>query len=279
LPAAVKAQWSELKPEVQQAFHKLEDSVQTAKAEWGKKGERLNRYDEIIAPRLEKLQLQGIDEFTYIKTLAAAQDYLERDPVGGLQYLARSYGVDLRQLAGQALQMTGAEGQQAPTLPPELQRILQPLQQQVQTLQQELAQTRQLSEAEKFAQARSEVDTFASDPANMYFENVRPVVAKLIETGQAATLKDAYDMAIWASPEIRPLLLNAQAQQAQATTQEAQARKTAEETQRRKAQQAAHAGGSVTGAPTLGATPPGPGSTGNLRQDLEAARQALAARA
>ncbi|RAK51205.1 hypothetical protein DJ017_19805 [Phenylobacterium soli] len=276
----MKAQWADLKPEVQQAFHKLEDTVQNAKAEWGRKGERLNRYDEIMAPRKDKLDLQGVDEFTFLKTLCAAQDYLERDPVGGIQYLARSYGVDLRQFGGgQSPQLTGAEGQQAPTAQPEFAAVLTPLQQQVQALQQQLQQFSQHSEAEKLAQAQAEVDAFAANPANIYFENVRPMVAKYLETGQAQTLQDAYDMAVWAHPETREILIQAQTQNAAKATQEAQAKKAQEEQQKAKAQAAAKAAGSVTGAPTPGASAPAPGSTGNLREDLLAAKRLVESRA
>jgi hypothetical protein len=285
LPAAVKAQWADLKPEVQQAFSKLEETVQTAKAEWGKKGERLNRYDEIVGPHLDRWRMAGLDEFAGVQTLIAAQNILERNPVDGLVHIARSYGVHPQQLA-QAFGLTqangaqpGAEGQPAPTAAPDLTPVLQPVLQQVQTLQQQLQQLRQGSEHEKLTQAQAEVTAFANDPANLYFENVRPVVAKLLETGQASTLKDAYEQAIWASPEIRPLLLAAQTAEAARAAQAETTRKAQEQEQRAKAQAAAKAAGSVTGAPAPGATAPGPGSTGNLREDLLAAKRLSESRA
>lgn len=269
LPAAVKAQFKDLAPEVRDAFVKLEDSVQTAKAEWGKKGERLNRYDEIMAPRSEKLQLQGIDEFTFIKTLVAAQDFLERDPLGGISYLARSYGVNLNQLAAQPnAPQPGPEGQQTPTVNPNLEAMLQPLVAQVQTLQQQIAQSQQSTEAEKLASARASVADFASKPENMYFENVKADVAKRLSDGSAATLADAYDQAIWASPEIRPLLLKTQATDT--------AKKDAEAAQRAKAASANRSAGSVTGSPAPGASAP-QGPIGTVRDTLQAAMQELGA--
>lgn len=269
LSAAVKAQWAELPVEVRKEFGKLEGTVQNAKAEWGKKGERLNRYEEIVGPRRERWNLSGLDEFSGIQALLAAQDYLERDPVGGLNHIARSYGVDLRNLAGQATQQRpGAEGQPAPTAIPELQSALQPLVQQVQTLEQKLQQSEQLIEQQKQSEAQATVDAFSAKPENIYFENVRPVVAMLIGQGLATTLEDAYQQAIWASPEIRPLLV---AEQAKASAAASQA-KAQEQAARSKAQSAQRSAGSITGAPAPGAQAPA-GPVGSIRDTLKAAAQ------
>lgn len=288
LPAAVKAKFGSLDSDVQKAFVTLEESVQTAKAEWGRKGERLNRYDEIIGPRLARWQMNGLDEFSGIQTLLAAQDVLDANPVAGLVQIARSYGVTPAHLA-QAFGLTqanggspGAEGQPAPTGAPDISAVLQqhlsPLAQQVQTLQKQLQERDQRTEAEKLADAQREVETFRAQPEHMYFDNVRDDVAVLLQSGRAKSLKDAYDQACWMNPEVRQLLLDAQsrtAQQAQAA-QEAEARRKAEEQARSRAQQAAHAAGSVTGAPAPGAQPPSaPHAT--VREALLAAKQELGA--
>ncbi len=274
LSAAVKAQWKDLPPEVRKDIARLEETVQTAKAEWGKKGERLNRYDEIMAPRSEKLQLQGIDEFTFIKTLVAAQDFLERDPLGGIRYLANSYSVTPQQIA-QAFGLTqasapqpGAEGQAAPTAAPDLTAALQPFLQRVQTLEQRLQADTQRTEGEKLATARAEVTDFASKPENMYFENVKADVARRLESGAATTLQDAYEQATWASPEIRPLLLKAQVADA--------AKPNAAAAAALKAKNAGNASGSVTGSPSPGAVAP-TGPIGSVRDTLQAAMQELGA--
>ena len=266
LSAAVKAQWKDLPAEVRKDFTKLEESVQTAKAEWGRKGERLNRFDELIGPRREKWQLSGLDEFSGIQTLLAAQDVLERNPVEGISWLARSYGVNLQQIAGQTTQpQPGAEGQPAPTAQPDFQAALTPYLTQVQTLQQQLQAITQGNEAAKLADARAEVDAFKSKPENLYFENVKEDVSRRLESGAATTLAEAYEQAIWASAEIRPLLIKAQTA--------APAPKTAEAAQREKAANARQAAGSVTGAPSPGAVAQRAGSTGSLRDDLKASFQ------
>lgn len=282
LPAAVKAKFATLDPDVREAFEKLEDSVQTAKAEWGKKGERLNRFDEILSPRREKLQLAGLDEISAIQTLFAAQDLLERNPLEGLTYLARSYGVDLRQLLAPQLNQPqpGQQGypqqqqpgfdprqmQQPPQLDQYMQQALRPLVEQIGSLQQHLDQQRVSNEQLALDAAKAEIAEFSSKPENMYFENVRGAVQHFLQSGQAQTLQEAYDKATWADPQIRAILLKAQSP-APAPP--------AVDQQRQKAALAKAASGSIAGAPGAAVAPPENTSKGSLRADLEAAIASL----
>jgi hypothetical protein len=292
LSAAVKAQWSDLPQAVRDEFTRLEDTFQKGKAEWGTKAQRLNRFDELIGPRRERWAMNGLDEFAGIQTLLAAQDVLDREPVQGILHVARSYGVTPAHLA-QAFGLTqangaapaGAEGGHAPTAAPDINAVLQqaltPLQQQVQTLQRELQSAHQRTEAEQLASAQAEVQAFASDPANLYFDNVRDRVAALIQAGQAKGLSDAYQMAIWADSEIRPLLLKAQTDETSRASDAAAAeqKRKDEEAARTRAAAAQRAAGSVTGAPSPGSEAAGGRSSGNLRQDLEASFREASARA
>lgn len=277
LPAALKAKFAELPTEWREAFLKRDEDVSQAKAQWDAKAARFNRFDEIIAPRREKLQLAGLDEFSAIQTLFAAQDLLERSPLEGLQYLARSYGVDLRQLGAQTSQ-PGQGHQPQPGQPsmaalePFFVQALQPLASQVQTLQQQLMQRDEAARQAELNQGIAEVNAFRSDPKNLYFDNVKDHVLILLQSGAAQTLQDAYDQACWANSEIRGLLLSAQQQdqQRQAAAQSAEAQRAAQAAQQAKAAASAKAAGSVTGAPGSTVAPP-TGSKGNLRADLLAA--------
>jgi hypothetical protein len=275
LPAPLKAEFGELPEKWREAFVKQEDSIKAFKDEQAPKAARLNRYDEIIGPHLDKWRFAGLDEFSGIQTLIAAQNILERNPIEGLVHIARSYGVHPQQIAQalglpQAHQTTGAEGYPAPPAAPDLNAALQPFLQRVQTLEQRLQQESQRTEAEKLASAQAEVAQFASRPENMYFENVKHDVAKRLEAGTADTLADAYEQAIWASKEIRPLLIK---------QQQTGAGKPAPDAARTKADAAKQASGSVTGAPTPGAQAPKSGSNGSIRADIEAAMRQISATA
>lgn len=262
LPAALKAEFATLPPAWQKAIADIEGSVGTAKAEWGKKGERLNRLDEVLAPRKDQLATAGVSEVDYVKQLVAADEWLRTDAPAALNYLARSYGVDLRLLAQQAT------GGQAPQQGAQPDPNLAPLYQQIQTLTQTVTQQQQNAHAARMADVNTEIEQFSSDPKNLYFADVAEEMGRLLDTGRADTLAKAYEMATWADPEIRPLLLKAQ--QTPAPDPQALARA--------KATDAAKAAGSVTGAP--GSASPGTvtGSKGSVRADLEHAAAMLGSR-
>lgn len=261
LPAPLKAKFSELAPEWQDAFRKRDEDVNAAKAQWDTKAARLNRFDEILAPRREALTLRGLDEVQAVQVLFAAQDMLDRNPLDGLRALARSYGVDLDRTFPGAQAAAQGQGPQALPFDP----ALAPLVQQVQTLTQQFQQQKQAAEAAEVASAMSEIEAFAADPKNLYFDNVKDRVYEELKAGRANTLADAYETAIWASPEIRPLLMQHQAVTAQPPQPNPQA----------KAAQAQRASVSVTGAPGTAARPQSGGtSVGSIREDLEAAYEA-----
>jgi hypothetical protein len=112
------------------------------------------------------------------------------------------------------------------------------------------------------AELQSTITNFASEkteagsPAHPHFEAVKNAMAALIGSGEAPDLKTAYDMAVWARPDLRQQLLTAQ--------QEAAAKKAAEEAKAR-ALKANTAAASITGTPA-GATPPAPANT--LREEI-----------
>jgi len=212
---AAKATFDKLPPEVQQAVAKREQEIDHGLR---RKSEEVKRYEpleQIIAPRRALWAAQGMDEASAVKTLLAAQDLLERDPRQGLEFLARSYGVNIASLSAQP-QGQPNQAQPAPDSHPEiaaLKQQLQVLQNQVQT-----AQT---------APIVSQIEAFQNDPANLYFENVRDDMAVLLNNGKASDLKEAYDMACWMRPDIRPFLQPPQAPAVPVQDKAAQARKAA----------------------------------------------------
>jgi hypothetical protein len=274
LPAPLKAKFKELPAEWRDAFTKQEDSIAAFKDEQAPKAARLKRFDEILGPHLDRWRFNGLDEFSGVQTLLAAQNILERNPVEGLVHIARSYGVSPAHLAqvlgaapGQA-QTTAPGGQQASTSP-DLSAALAPLVSEIQTLKQGFQRQSADSEAREIASVNNEVAKFRADPKHLYFDNVRDRMGHLIATEQAQGLEDAYEMAIWADPAIRAILIAEQAKPASPTPDPARERVQQEQ---RKAAQAQQAAGSVTGAPAPGAQAP-PGPVGSVRDSIRAAMQ------
>jgi hypothetical protein len=243
---AAKATFDKLPPEVQQAVAKREQEIDHGLR---RKSEEVKRYEpleQLIAPRRALWAAQGMDEASAIKTLLAAQDLLERDPKQGLEFLARSYGVNIASLSAQP-QGQPYQAQPAPDSHPEiaaLKQQLQVLQSQVQT-----AQT---------APIVSQIEAFQNDPANLYFENVRDDMAVLLHNGKASDLKEAYDMACWMRPDIRPFLQTVQAPAVPVQEKVAQAKRAAV---------------SVTGSPGQSRIPK---SNGTIEDDIRAAFEEVA---
>ena len=253
--AAAKAEFDKLSPVLKQEVLKREADIERGRAQWQQGAERLNRLDAVLAPHRERIAASGASDDQVIASYFEAERQLRTDPVNAIASLARSYGVDLRVFGnGQAQQPQQAQ------LSPELQRIAQ----QVDALTNaQVQQQRQAQESER-NQVMTHIQSFASDPANLYFDNVAEKMAALLKSGQAKDLPDAYQQATWADPQIRPLLLQQQAG--------AQATQTAEAA-RAKAAQARRASGSVTGSPAPGASPARGGQNPNasVRDDLMAA--------
>jgi hypothetical protein len=229
-PAApeVKAP-SSWKPEAQQAYVKAakgepltpeEIKLLTAEAERresdyhkGIEGLKPNaqlgrQFQEVLQPYMQTIQQLGVDAPTAVAKLFQTEHILRYgDPATKAQMfanLAQQYGVDLGQLAN------------APQVDP-----------QVQYLQQQLAQTQgqvhqffTQQQQQQHAQVMSEIEKFASDPANAHFEAVRDEMAVLLQTGKAQDLKSAYDMAVWMRPDTRQSLIEQQRAEAQRQAQE-----------------------------------------------------------
>jgi hypothetical protein len=182
-----------------------------------------------------------------IENYVKAEQFLSTDPVNAILWLCQSYGVDPGSL-------TGGQAQQAPAAPQQPAFDIQPLYREINTLKSTII-------ADKQAQVRTELEKFYSDPSHKYADNVADQMAGLIRSGQASTLKDAYDKACWLNTEIRALLINEQ-----------QAKSAADQAARAKAaaSQARAASRSITGGPS--ATPPPPADdSDNLRASLEQA--------
>lgn len=238
--ATAKAEFGKLPPVVQEAVAKREEEINNG----FKKLQTYKGLDEYIdtATRAGTTVPEALDRYMESEAL------LERDPVRGLLWLCQTYNVDPRQLIqGGQPQQQQPNNQQNPYLPQqpyEMQRYIQPVANEVNQLKQMLAQERQNKIAD-------DINTFASDPKNQYFENVADQMAMIISAGSSAPLSEIYEQACYMNPEVRGLLIREQQAKAQAD-QVAKAKQVAA--------QARQAGNSVTG----GTGSPAPSGSPNL---------------
>lgn len=125
-------------------------------------------------------------------TMAAERALRNPDPAGRFEALlgiADTYGIPLRQL----LQVPPQAGQQQPpqpAVPPQV--------------QQELEASRQWREQQLSSKAEETVTQWSK--GKEFFEDVRQDMAFLVESGRAADLDTAYDMACGMNAEVRKVL-------------------------------------------------------------------------
>lgn len=186
-----KINWAKVHPAVQQAiaddhanFSKTQTELQQLRAAIG------DERAQVLAASYGSVG-QGL------QNLFALSDFATKNPAGFIQYFANQRGIDLTRIVGQG---TG-QGQPDPTQQPN------PLEQVVNELRTEIAQLKGSRTQAEQTQVQSEIERFSSDPANPYFNDVRADMAALVKAGAAQGLKDAYEKACWARPEIRTALI------------------------------------------------------------------------
>jgi hypothetical protein len=188
------ALWAALPPEAQAKLHQREEQIARGFA----------RY-EGVAEYADMAERSGT---TLRDALSAYRQYevgMQQRPLETLINLAQLYRVNPADLAT-ALQGAG-----------QLQ-VQQPQPQPV-DIGAEVDRRLQLHDINR------QVETFMSDPANKYFDQVENHVAALLRADRSLSLKDAYDQACWAHPQVR-----AQIQKEEAARLQAEAAKTARAT-------------------------------------------------
>jgi len=247
---AVREKWNALPLEVKQEVLRREaDSMRLI----GSVGPKIRLADEVsthLQPFQERLQSTGSstssflgDVFATVKSLSSGTPQDKAEVVANI---VQSYGVDLRTLDAILSRRIGAgpEVEEARRLAARARSVLE---QQAQTTQQQSS-----LEAERTLAA------FAADPKHEFLNDVRDLMADLVESGRVGNLEDAYSAAVWAHPDTRKILLGREAT-TRATTKSGRA------AQARKASSAVH------GTPVSGTGVPGLGPKASLRETIEAA--------
>lgn len=215
-PSSWRKEAQELYGKLPQEFQLLQEEVERREADFHKgiesyksKAQFADAMERVISPHMQTLQSLGVTPDVAVHHLLEADRvlrYSQPDQKRAyLQQLARSYGIDLGQ------QPEGEPSYQ-PSTDPRVDAVINYLRQQEAMRQQQ-----------EVAQLNSELSTFAKDKP--HFEAVRNHMAGLLQAGVAKSLQDAYDMAIYASPDIRAqVLAQQQAEADQRRQQEAKSR-------------------------------------------------------
>jgi hypothetical protein len=192
---AGKVKWDRLPREVQTELRDTWQAMATERAE--------------VAPVKELLDVNREFLVNQAGSLPAALTQLMQfarmsvdNPRELIQHIARTTGTDLRAL------VAGQPPQGAPQGQPDATAYI------AQLVQQQLQPIVGQFEQQRTNQVMSEIEAFRADPKNPYFNDVAPRIEGLLKAGAAKDLREAYDQAIWADPNIRQQLMSAQAEEA-----------------------------------------------------------------
>jgi hypothetical protein len=203
-----EALWQQASPELRQFLAQREQQI----SEGFRRYEGCAEFADVAAQNGKSLR----DVLTKVDRIETG---LMTDPVSTLVQIAQMYRVDPAALAArlqggaQPAPAVSAASPQAPVPAFDPRQVSQLVQQELQ--KQSTAQ---------------QVEAFWADPANKYADQVADVMAALLRADRNLSIKDAYDRAIWADPQIRSELEREaalakqveQAKAARAATQTAQ---------------------------------------------------------
>jgi hypothetical protein len=215
--AAARAQFANLPPEVREAVAKREADVASG-------FQALQHYKglETYTPIIEG---SGINHAEFTKRAVEWEQSLKTNPVGTLLHVAKLGNIDIVRVAQMVQQQAAQQGYQ-PSPPATAREAVHQGYQQVQAQPDiEALINHKLAERE----AHESVNDFLADPDNIHAEAVADDMALLITNGRADDLKQAYDMACWAHPEIRALLIREASAKPASVSETDRARRTASE--------------------------------------------------
>lgn len=194
--AEAAAGWETLSPAHRAEIHRREEDFYKGIEGFKERAARGDAFERTIAPFMPALRHYGIDPHQQIAGLMNAHMTLALghpdQKLALFQKLAADYRVPLDKLSS-------SEG---PFTDPQVQA----LQDRIRQLESTQATNAQSAMAAQQKAISDEIEAFAKDPANQYFEQVQEDMAVLIKgSGGKMTLKDAYDRAVWANPSTRAL--------------------------------------------------------------------------
>ena len=198
--------WGKLDPRIQ-------DYIQQREADYAKGVSTYKNQWDSVAPVMESLrqfqpllQQYGVAPQQWITQLGNAHAQLvtgtPEQKMAVFQQLANDYGINLGAVGG----YQGYD--------PQFSSLAQELNQ----IKNQWGQFQQQQELMEQTQLRSEIDSFKSDKP--YFEEVREVMAGLLQSGMADDLQSAYDKAIRLNDDVFQKVQAEQAQKSEAAQRE-----------------------------------------------------------
>jgi len=205
---AVREKWNALPREVQEEVLRRESDSMRLIGSVGQKIKFADTVAEHIAPFSERLETNGAtreaflgDVFNTVKALAGGSPQDKAEIVANI---VQSYGVDLRTLDAVLSHRLSA--------PPPDPRVVE-AQRRAYAAESLLAKQKSTLEQGTQKEAETTLQQFAADQKNEFFDDVREMMADLMESGRAKDLDEAYTASVWANPDTRKILLQRESEQ------------------------------------------------------------------
>lgn len=208
---AIRERWGELPAPVQQEILRREAEVSRGLNESAAARKFAEDFGKVTAPYQSVIAAEGGDAMKFVNNLMATAAGLyhgaPRNKVDIVAGLIKNFNIDIATL-DQVLAGQMPQGQASPQtqLPDAAAFIRQEIQQALSPI----LRGQQIAEQQNSRKVQQDVESFASDPANEFFEDVRDTMADLLEftarRGEEMDLQTAYKRAIMMHSDIAELV-------------------------------------------------------------------------
>jgi len=197
--------WAKADPKMQEYAWQREEQMRAGVEPLLSKAQFADAMQEAISPYMTTIQGLGLSPDKAVAALMEADHKLRNsDPQTKLQYfqqLAQSYGINLGAMQGQPAQ-PGQAPQQA------VDPTVWALQNELNKVRGEVMGWKQQQEMMENQSLLNEINQFSLKAE--HFEDVRPTMIQLLQSGVAQTLEDAYEKAIRLDPNLFEQMTKAQ---------------------------------------------------------------------
>jgi hypothetical protein len=185
--------WKQLPRPAQEYYNTREQQFLTGLEQYKGDAGFAKQMKEIVSPYLPMLRAQGVTEHQAVQYLMNANYRLTQGTLEERQAAYRDIGKELGIVAGGE---AGHNGEQQAVDP-----VVKQLQNQLGQIQTVLSAEQRARHEQARTKADADVQAFAADKTNLYFDEVSKDMVGFINQG--LDMKEAYDKAVWANPVTR----------------------------------------------------------------------------
>jgi hypothetical protein len=210
--------WANLDPELQDALLQRDDDFAKGIEGYKTKAERADAFERVVSPYMATINSLGMQPDQAIGELLKTDYTLrhgsEQQKLAMVTGIFNAYGINPQQVFDYLQNGT-------PQINPEI----APVYQELQALKQQQEQLLRAQQQREQETLNSEIER--AKQGKDHFDLVREDMAALLQANRAKDLDEAYEMAIWARPDLRATLLQQEREKAeQSVAQKEQAKRS-----------------------------------------------------